>query len=382
MRQILFSIPFSALHSGLPDVPIYGYGLMLFCAFIATSWLAARMSRRERIEPRLVVDMAIWLFIGGIAGARTVYVIQYWHTFENRPWTDVFRLWDGGLVFYGAIFGAVPTYFIYHWFMLRKHQVSHWRMLDVVAPCIAIGLAFGRVGCLFTGCCYGNIACDQCPAIHFPLESMPTNEMLRRGLQTPLGFITRRDDSFAVEVVEPGSAAERAGVQPGDVILAINEMPIINHANVREALEKMRETHQSEIRLRVSRGGAPVSLPPYVPTSIGLNPTQIYETISMLLVLFLLLSYYPFKRHNGELMVILMFCYGVHRFLNEMLRTDTDPVAFGLTLSQNISLLVLALGAVLAVLVWRRPLNADDPPPSSDASPGGEVLRTPGMAPS
>ena len=44
------------------------------------------------------------------------------------------------------------------------------------------------------------------------------------------------------------------------------------------------------------------------------------------------------------------------------------PVAFGLTLSQNISLLVLAFGAVLAVVVWRRPLIADEPPPEPVAT--------------
>jgi prolipoprotein diacylglyceryltransferase len=50
-----------------------------------------------------------------------------------------------------------------------------------------------------------------------------------------------------------------------------------------------------------------------------------------------------------------MICYSIHRYLNEMLRTDTDPVAFGLTLSQNVSLLVFAMGLILAFFVYRRP---------------------------
>jgi phosphatidylglycerol---prolipoprotein diacylglyceryl transferase len=76
-----------------------------------------------------------------------------------------------------------------------------------------------------------------------------------------------------------------------------------------------------------------------------LNPTQIYESVSMILLLFFLLSYYPFKKSDGSVMVLFMIGYGVHRFLNVMLRTDTDPVAFNMTLSQNISILVL-IGAV------------------------------------
>jgi MYXO-CTERM domain-containing protein len=47
----------------------------------------------------------------------------------------------------------------------------------------------------------------------------------------------------------------------------------------------------------------------------------------------------------------------VHRFLNEMLRVDTDPVAFGMTLSQNISVAVLLLAALLMLVLWRRPVQ-------------------------
>jgi prolipoprotein diacylglyceryltransferase len=53
-------------------------------------------------------------------------------------------------------------------------------------------------------------------------------------------------------------------------------------------------------------------------------------------------------------MVLFMLAYAVHRFLNEMLRTDTDPVAFNMTLSQNISILVLAAGIILGIVVWTR----------------------------
>jgi len=75
----------------------------------------------------------------------------------------------------------------------------------------------------------------------------------------------------------------------------------------------------------------------------------------MCLLLFFLLSYYPYKRHDGELMVLLMVGYGVHRFLNEMLRLDVDPGIGALTMSQIISLFVLAGAVILAVAVWRRP---------------------------
>ena len=116
-----------------------------------------------------------------------------------------------------------------------------------------------------------------------------------------------------------------------------------------------------ELELVVARAGpdlmgdwSKVPIGPFRPMTIGLHPTQIYETISMVLLMFFLVSYYPFKRHDGSVMVFFMIGYGIHRFLNEMLRTDTDPVAFNMTLSQNLSIIVLAAAVILALAVWRR----------------------------
>jgi phosphatidylglycerol---prolipoprotein diacylglyceryl transferase len=362
MRQVLFTIPLDWLHDGWA-LPINTYGMMLFFAFVGCSAMAKRMCRRERIDPELIPDLIIWLFVAGIAGGRAVFVAQYWHeaNFAGRPLWHVIALWDGGLVLYGALFGGAVGYFAYHHYVLRKHGVSHWKMLDVIAPCLAVGIAFGRIGCLGTGCCYGNVACEHCPAIHFPLwnNSTPAGwspaamKMIQQRYQTPLGF--QWGDRGEVEAVEPGSPAAKAGLRDKDFVTGMEliadgkEMPIHNQAELL--------THAGALKFTVERGEKEVQLPPFEPATIGLHPTQVYETISMVLLLFFLLSYYPYKRHDGELMVLFMFGYGAHRFLNEMLRTDTDPVAFGLTLSQNVSILVWIGAAILSFAVWRRPIR-------------------------
>lgn len=353
MQPILFHLP-------ILGIPIYGYGLMLFFAFIFCNWLARRLCKREGIDPNLIPDLAIWFFVSGILGGRLVFVIQYWQRFENRPFWDLVKLWDGGLVLYGAVFGATIGFFAYHHFVLRKHGVSVWKMFDVIAPCVALGIALGRVGCLFTGCCYGNVAGENCPRpLHFPNPAAGWEKMVERGYQTPWGFLLK-DDSFEVAAVEPGSEAAEV-LQPGDVILEVNGKAPLTPSYVVPV--------DGELKLTVFRDGKSEMLPPFTPRSIGLNPTQPFETISMCLLLFFLLSYHPFKRHDGELLVFLMFGYGVHRFLNEMLRTDTDPVAFGLTLSQNISIGILAVGVVLAVMVWRRPATDSVQPAMTAIAP-------------
>ena len=77
MCQVLFSIPLHLLNHDWPDLPIYGYGTMLFLAFVLCTWLAARLAGGEGIPRESIQDLAIWLFISGIVGARITYMIQY-----------------------------------------------------------------------------------------------------------------------------------------------------------------------------------------------------------------------------------------------------------------------------------------------------------------
>jgi phosphatidylglycerol:prolipoprotein diacylglycerol transferase len=78
----------------------------------------------------------------------------------------------------------------------------------------------------------------------------------------------------------------------------------------------------------------------------------------MLLLFFLLTAYYPFRRHDGEVMVLFMIAYSLHRFLNEMLRSDTDPIGTtGMTLSQNGSIIIFVAGVLLAIWLWRKPVQ-------------------------
>ena len=110
------------------------------------------------------MDFAPWLMIGVIAGARILHVISYWREeFADKPLTEIFMVQHGGLVFYGGFFGAVIATLIY----TRRKKIPLFKFADVMAPSISLGHAFGRIGCLMTGCCFGK-ECHQPWAIHFP----------------------------------------------------------------------------------------------------------------------------------------------------------------------------------------------------------------------
>jgi len=362
MCQVLFTIPLHSLWDALPDIPIYGYGTMLFLAFVFCTSLAVRLARREGIPKEILQDLAIWIFVSGIIGARTVFIIQYHDHFSY--FLQYFYLWDGGLVFYGAPMGAIVGYGLAYLLWLRKYHISTLKLADVIAPCVALGLALGRVGCLLNGCCYGNVACTDCPAFHFPLSAPPVYTMVKRGYQTAAGFTLETDppDSLypttVVRSVLPGSAAEKAGLKPKDKIKYLNGNEIKNSYDLTNYLETHWPRGRTDLELKVAREGTKdgnlVNVSPFYPMTLGLNPTQIYETISMMLLLFFLLSYYPFKKYDGSVMVFFMIGYSIHRFLNEMLRTDTEPVLFNMTLSQNISIVVLIGALILGLVVGMR----------------------------
>lgn len=109
---------------------------------------------------------------------------------------------------------------------------------------------------------------------------------------------------------------------------------------------------QHELQLTVLRDGKEVAVPGFVPRTVSLYPTQLYETVSMILLIFLLLAYYPFRRHDGQLMVLCMMGYGIHRYVNESLRIEPS-VGSGLTLSQWGSVVIFTAAVGIEAYLWR-----------------------------
>jgi phosphatidylglycerol---prolipoprotein diacylglyceryl transferase len=145
-------------------ITIHWYGVMIALGFIAGLWTASRRAPRDGITADAVFDLGPVLLVSAIIGSRVLYVASYWNeAFAGKPWWEMFMIHRGGLVFYGGLIGATIGGIVY----ARIRNLPIWKMADILAPSIALGYAFGRIGCFLNGCCYGQV-CAWPWAVHYP----------------------------------------------------------------------------------------------------------------------------------------------------------------------------------------------------------------------
>src|SRR6185436_18749046 len=80
------------------------------------------------------------------------------------------KFWAGGFTYYGGFIGAVLA----SWYLLKRDRFPYWRAADMAGFVVPVGLAFGRMGCLLAGCCFG-IRTDSGLGLVFPGNS-PASE--------------------------------------------------------------------------------------------------------------------------------------------------------------------------------------------------------------
>jgi len=130
---------------------VHSYGLFVALGFSVALLITLKIGKTQGIEGKRLVDMGFIMILTAIIGSRLAFVLINFSYYKDRP-IDIFRIWEGGLVFSG---GLVAVALVMGWYF-RRHRLSFWQMGDLWAPGIAIGQATGRIGCFMAGCCYGK----------------------------------------------------------------------------------------------------------------------------------------------------------------------------------------------------------------------------------
>lgn len=295
MFPILFRLPLP----GIGPVTIHSYGVLLVIAFLVAIVVARKLARREEIDPDHVVDLGVYVILGGLVGAKLLLLVVDWRFYSRQfrnlleegggsvgaalsPWLGelgatlgalgsmALSLLQAGGVFYGGLVVGAAVGFWY----LRRYALPTWKVTDAVAPSIAIAHSFGRLGCFAAGCCYG----------------IPTD--------MPWGVTFT--DSYSGTLV-----------------------------------------------------GVPLNIP--------LHPTQLYGVIGNLVIFAGLLWLYRRKQFDGQVFWVYVLSYGVFRFVLEFWRGDPRGTVFGDALSTSQFVAIVMVTIALGMLARLRANRRDEP---------------------
>lgn len=249
MRPILYS----AHVLGGQELALHSYGVAIALGFLVAIFLGIRAARRQGDDHEAVQDLCFWLLVSSMVGARLLFVVtnvpQYvtacsdavsTHGLGRALWgcSRALHVWEGGLVFYGGFLAAVG---FAAWYTRRK-KLSFPRTADLLAPSVAIGHFFGRLGCYAAGCCWGTPA----PAglgVRFPPDSLVFQQLVSDGKLSAAAMLT--PPLHAVQLYEAlGNLVLFFGLQlwakrkryDGQVLVAY----LIGYACLRYAMELLR----------------------------------------------------------------------------------------------------------------------------------------------
>ena len=271
--------------------PIALYGVMIAVGMIIAVFLVLRLARRVGIKDEAVIDIVFYSVIAGMIGARILYIIVNFEDFMNHPLFYIFN--RQGFVLWGAILGASPVVY----YMVKKKGLALNISLDLAAVGLILAQAFGRIGCFFSGCCFGKVT-NSFLGIRFPRIFYPNIDVSKMNETEILNLITRDKISFE------GSPPFQSHYDAGWI-------------------------HLTDIH----------SLPVY--------PTQLFEAFADFIVFGILLYVYlRKKKFDGQVFALYLLLYSVARFIIEFFRGDIERgVYFNfLSISQIICVFIFFFG--------------------------------------
>jgi len=192
------------------------YFVLLITGFAVGTALTVMRTRQLGQDPDVLVDAALAALLMGVVGGRIFHVLfdgYFWdyvhlctdpgqvdwliseaecaspryagrwdavrgvcHPTETDCWAWA-KFWAGGLTYFGGLLFA-SVFCIY---LIRRDRFPVWKATDYCALAIAIGLGFGRIGCLLAGCCFGKPA-DGPLSLSFPPYSPASEAQAKLGL--------------------------------------------------------------------------------------------------------------------------------------------------------------------------------------------------------
>ncbi len=130
---------------------IHTYGFMMAVGVALGLWFIYAQAKRAGLEANRIMDAAFYTIIVSLIGAKLILLLSNFSYYTSYP-KELFSLARSGGVFQGGlVFGTVFALWYFH-----RKRIPTWKTADLIAPALAMGHGFGRIGCFSAGCCYGS----------------------------------------------------------------------------------------------------------------------------------------------------------------------------------------------------------------------------------
>jgi phosphatidylglycerol---prolipoprotein diacylglyceryl transferase len=337
MYPELFRIP------GL-NLPIFSYGLMMVIGFLAAVQLAKFLAKRVGLDPEIFVNAALIALLAGIIGARLSHVLENLPAYtraDRSAWEnfrDMINIRSGGLTFYGGLILAFPIVVLYG--VWKKVPIR--RGMDIVAPCIMLGLAFGRIGCFLNGCCYGAEA-NMPWAVCFPYQSSAYVDEVAKGEINPPRALMIDDWGTSrpatPEEIRQGYALVMQAGPDGRPARARDGKPVLERVTIDPSARELAIAEKSR----------------------SLHPAQLYSSFNSFLITAILVAFFTLRPAPGRVMALMLMLEGATRYLLELVRAE--PAIIGTwSLSMVLGIVLVLGGIVMWVTLGHRVQGSGFPP--------------------
>ena len=146
------------------SIEIRWYSVLILTAFIVGYFLVRNRCKKDNIDIILVSDLICYLVLVAIIGARIYYCLFNLDYYLMDP-ISIFKIWEGGLAIHGGVIAGI----IFCYFYTKKKNLDLLKILDIIAPALALGQAIGRWGNFFNSEAFGPItSLKTLQGLHIP----------------------------------------------------------------------------------------------------------------------------------------------------------------------------------------------------------------------
>ncbi len=124
---------------------VYSFGTLMALAALVGGWVVWLELKRYHYNPEISSTMVFAAAVGGLLGARVLFIVEEWSSFVRSPWDFIFS--GAGFTWYGGVVGGALAV---TW-LVRREGIPWLKAWDISAPALALAYGTGRIGCHVSG---------------------------------------------------------------------------------------------------------------------------------------------------------------------------------------------------------------------------------------